>query len=489
MSQRSRAIIAALIITASAASVAAVSSGVGAQPTGTVTTYDYDNARSGDGSTTAITRLSANPSWTTQLDGAVYGEPLYFNDLVYVGTENNTLYALSPTSGRVAWHVHFGPAVRTAVIDRATGLGNYCGDIDPLGITGTPVIDPSTDTIFVADETMLGATKWQDIRHELYSVSLATHRVLWHRVIDPPDGNNPNDYIIPAQQQRPALTLANGRVYVGLGGLSGDCGKYHGWEVALPENGRGTLLHYQVPTFTEGAIWETNGAVVNAAGDLYVATGNGYSQTTFDGGDALIELSPTLTKIGWWAPSDWAQLTANDWDLGSAGPIAIPGSTDVFIAGKVSDLGEVGYIVNGTNPGHGPGAPVYSGAACPDGSPGDFGADASDVVTVDGVTKTFIYLACQGGMEALSVTLGAHPRFTQAWTPSTGSPEGPPVVAGGYVWQLDYDNNVLYAMNPVTGVVKWSRSTTGLNHFATPTVAGGHVFVPTGDGVQAFTTG
>jgi outer membrane protein assembly factor BamB len=105
------------------------------------------------------------------------------------------------------------------------------------------------------------------------------------------------------------------------------------------------------------------------------------------------------------------------------------------------------------------------------------------------VTETFVYVACEGGMVALKFTLGTHPRFTAAWRPNNGSPEGPPVVAGGYVWQFDWDSGILYAMNPVDGAVKWSRNTTNLNHFATPTVIDGHVFIPTADGVQAFVTG
>jgi len=94
-----------------------------------------------------------------------------------------------------------------------------CGlrDIDPLGITGTPVIDAATEEIFVAEETEPARQKgWQGIRHWLVAISLRSHRVLWHRDIDPPHGNNPSYYFIPAEQQRPAITFANGRLYVGF---------------------------------------------------------------------------------------------------------------------------------------------------------------------------------------------------------------------------------------------------------------------------------
>ena len=130
------------------------------------------------------------------------------------------------------WRLHVGTSVSTSVIDSAPTLGGGCGDIDPLGITGTPVIDAATNEIFVAEETELPGHKgWQGIRHWLVAIGLTSHHVLWHRDIDPPHPNNPNFYYIPAEQQRPAMTLANGRLYVAFGGSDGDCGQYHGYVV------------------------------------------------------------------------------------------------------------------------------------------------------------------------------------------------------------------------------------------------------------------
>ena len=156
-------------------------------------------------------------------------------------------------TGKVLWHLHVGTSVARSVFDSAPTLSGGCGDIDPLGITGTPVIDAATDEIFVAEETELAGQKgWQGIRHWLVAISLRSHQVLWHRDIDPPFANNPAHYFIPAEQQRPAITLANGRLYVGFGGLDGDCGQYHGYLVDLPVTGEGPLESYQVPTQREG---------------------------------------------------------------------------------------------------------------------------------------------------------------------------------------------------------------------------------------------
>jgi len=87
-------------------------------------------------------------AWDDNLDGADYGQPLVYNGMAYVATENDTVYAIAATNGLVRWSVHVGTPVSTSVLDSAPGFGNYCGDIDPLGITGTPVIDPARDELF-----------------------------------------------------------------------------------------------------------------------------------------------------------------------------------------------------------------------------------------------------------------------------------------------------------------------------------------------------
>ena len=79
-------------------------------------------------------------------------------------------------------------------------------------------------------------------------------------------------------------------------------------------------------------------------------------------------------------------------------------------------------------------------------------------------------------------------RFRRVWSHESGSPNGPPIVAGGLVWALDWNGAMLYAMNPVTGHTVLSRPTDSLEHFATPAVGDAMVIVPTGEGVEAFRT-
>ena len=429
--------------------------------TGALTTYGYDNARSGhDTVDPTVHGLSANPSWDASLDGSVYGQPLVYKGDVFVATENDSVYALSASTGHVAWRLHVGSTVGVAVVDTAPTLSGGCGDIDPLGITGTPVIDTATNVLYAAEETYVGASKWQDIRHWLVAISLTTHRELWHRGIDPPGGNQASHYYIPAEQQRPALTFYKNHVYVEFGGLSGDCGAYHGYVVGVPSGSpSGPLWSYQVPTQREGGIWGTGGAAVTATGDLYVATGNGNSNSLahFDEGNSVVELSPSLLRLGYYAPANWVQLNNADWDLGSAGPIVVPNTSLLFAAGKPSNTTTVGYLMHDKLGGIGHGA--VSAPACNGG--GVYGADASDVLGSGASAKTFLYLACGGGTEAIEVHVTAPLSFHEVWQPSTGSPNGSPIVAGGFVWALDWNANILYAMNPTTGHVVFSRSTAG----------------------------
>ena len=283
-------------------------------------TYDYGNTRSGhDTVDPPIVNLSAKAVWDDDsLDGGVYGEPLVYGATVYVATENDSVYAIAAGTGKVLWHLHVGTSVARSVFDSAPTLSGGCGDIDPLGITGTPVID-------AADRRDLRRRGDGAGRPEGLAGDSPLAR--GDQPEEPPSALAPRHRPAVCQQpraitsSRPSsnalrLTLANGRLYVGFGGLDGDCGQYHGYLVDLPVTGEGPLESYQVPTQREGAIWETNGAVVSPQGDLYVATGNGSSDTAadFDEGDAVVELSPSLQRIGYWAPSNWVQL--NEHGLG-----------------------------------------------------------------------------------------------------------------------------------------------------------------------------
>ena len=267
-------------------------------------TYHGDGARTGVAGGFPTLRGSLVTAWTASLDGAVYGEPLGVVGRVVVATEGDSVYALDPANGHVVWRRHLGTPVPLSSLP--------CGNIDPLGITSTPVYDRTSGSLFVVAEI-------SGPRHVLFALDASTGVVRWSRSVDLA-GDNPL-----AHQQRAALALGNGYVYVGFGGLAGDCGAYRGKVVGVPVTGHGATIAYRVPVAREGAVWATGGPVLDANGNLYVSIGNGSSTTTYDGSDSIVELSATLRLRSRFAPSQWARDNANDAALGSVSPVLVPG--------------------------------------------------------------------------------------------------------------------------------------------------------------------
>ena len=411
-------------------------------------TYHRDNARSGsDPGTGGL--APARRIWTTPpLDGLVYAQPLVSGTRVYVATENNTVYALDLGTGRVVWARHLGTPVARSSLP--------CGNIDPLGITGTPAIDPGRNELFLVAE--LAAPR---IHHDLFGIDLGNGGVRLHRSGDL-WGFDPVPF-----QQRPALTVNGGRVYWEFGGLEGDCGNYHGAVLSTWTDGSHPLA-YVVPAHRQAAIWAPAGASVDRNGNLWVATGNGDSSTTFDHGNSVITLSSTLRELAYFAPTNWARLNVTDLDLGSTGPAVLPG-------GYVLQVGKDGvvYLLRQAGPG-GIGGQV---ASLPIGC-GAYGGDS-----YIGTSPVVVYVPCLSGTRAVSV--GPGPALRLLWS---GPPDanGSPVVAGGAVWVVGVDSGVLYALNPLSGATVQRFTVGHARHFTSPAAGLDTLVVATDTSVQAF---
>lgn len=408
--------------------------------------YHGNALRSGYDPTFPAPGRSLRVAWRRVLDGAVYGQPLAVGGRLLVATEGDSTYALDPASGAVLWRRHLGAPVPLATLP--------CGNIDPLGITSTPAYDAATDSLFVVAEVT-------GPRHVLFALDPASGSVRWSRQVDPP-GIDPT-----VLQQRAALALGSGRVYVGFGGLAGDCGAYHGAIVGVPVTGHGASITYRVPTEREGAVWATGGPVVDDRGNVYVSVGNGSSTTRWDGSDSVLELSPTLELRSSFAPATWASDNAADLDLGSTSPTLLPGGW-VFIAGKSG----TGYVLRQGSLG-GIGGQHAQRFVCV-----SFGATAHVGSTV--------YVPCRDGIREVAVTSDGTIR--PGWHTSSGL-NGPPVVGRGAVWGLDLEAGVLYALSPATGAVLGHVAVGAVPHFASPTLSAGTVFVGTMAGVAAVRAG
>jgi PQQ enzyme repeat. len=401
-------------------------------------TYHRDNSRRGVAAH-AAPRSALSVSWSAKLDGAVYGQPLVVGDRVYAATENNTVFALDPATGRQAWAAHLGTPVPLDDLP--------CGNIDPLGITGTMVYDPATRRLFAVAETTGG-------RHTLYGLDARTGRVALQVPVEPPRG------VHIAHQQRGALTLWNGRVYVPYGGLAGDCGQYVGAVVSAPADAAGPVRSYAIPTPKEGGIWAPSGGVVDGDRLLY-AVGNGAATTFYDGSDSIIALTADLVRTDFFAPSTWTLDNQSNVDLGSMSPVLVGGY--VYANGKRG----VGYLLRRDELGH-IGGELSRVESC----------RALGGSAVDGDT---VYLPCADSPMAVRVGAGRMSRVWKAPVRAAGSP----VVGGGAVWVVDYDGGVLYALNPRTGAVLDQVRIGTAPHFASPTLSGRHAYVGTMDGVVA----
>ena len=290
------------------------------------------------------------------VDDQLYTQPLVatgvptdggLRDVVYVTTVNNSVYAFDANDSEATlpiWHVNFGQPANV----HSTNFG--CLDINgKMGIIGTPVIDKARGVLYVVALTRAGAQSGPltGFTQRLHEVDLATGADL---------PGSPVEVVAPAfnalmQNQRPALMLANGMVYVGY---ASHCDKepYHGFLMAYDAK---TLAQVSVlntsPTGTEASIWQSGqGPAVDEAGNVYVVTGNGSWDGVNNFSESFLKLTPDLKLLDWFTPTNHVALDKGDADLDSSGATLIPGTHLVLGGGKegilytldMRDLGHLG---------------------------------------------------------------------------------------------------------------------------------------------------
>ena len=406
---------------------------------------DHGNAqRSGWlASGTAFSHFSS--AFSKTLDGAVYASPILVGSDVIVATENNTVYALNAATGAVHWSRHLATPVNQSTLP--------CGNINPLGITGTPTYDKATNRIFLIAESPDATSV---ARHDVYGLNATTGATEVNRRVEVP-GTDPK-----AQQQRAALADdGKGNIYVAFGGLAGDCGNYKGAVVSLKASGALGAHAYVVPTAREAGIWAPGGPAISTTGTVYVAVGNGASGpgNAFDYSDSVTALTSTPTRTDYFAPSSWASDNASDLDLGSLTP-ALTSNGRILQAGKSG----TGYLLNATHLG-GIGGQLAQASLCT-----AFGVAA--------VTGTTVYLPCTNGVTRVDVgSTGFHKGWTQPGA------AGSPVAGNGALYSLG--GGTLYAINGRTGAVIASISVGSTTRFATPALGPSKVYVGTTTGIVA----
>lgn len=280
--------------------------------------------------------------FTQSVDGFIVGQPLYLSgqqmadglthNVVYVATQHDSVYAFDADSVQA-------PLWKTSFINPTAGIttvpmSDYgCGGtaFNEIGIVSTPVIDPTTSTLFVLAKTLENGT----YVFRLHALSTITGADLLPAAtisasVQIKTGTLQFNPAI--QMQRPALLLSGGTIYIGFGSNGCDTYAYHGWLLAYNETTLQPVGTFSVtPNGKQGAIWQGGGGpAADENGDIFLATGNGTFDANTGGtdyGDSLLHLSPAsegLQVLDYFTPYDEANLAANDLDLGSGGVVVLP---------------------------------------------------------------------------------------------------------------------------------------------------------------------
>ena len=340
-----------------------------------VLTYHNDVGRTGANlKETTLTPANVNVNTFGKLgsvavDGNVYAQPLVKTnvlvpgagreDLVIVATEHDSVYAFNAQTLAPVWHDSFiNPAAGVTTIPSTTA------DIYPeFGITSTPVIDPTTNTIYVVasvERTTPGGGK--TFAQQLHAIDLSTGREKLGGPVDisataQGSGSASSDGVIPyyplIQNQRPALLLSGGVIYIASAGYS-DAGPYHGWMLGYNAH---TLKKVSVfndtPNGVMGGIWQSgSGPSADAAGNIYISSGNGdFAPNIGNYGDSVMKLAKNgRTLTDYFTPSNEAYLQANDLDLSSGGVMLLPNQPGPYRNLAVtSDKQGTVYLMNRNN--------------------------------------------------------------------------------------------------------------------------------------------
>jgi outer membrane protein assembly factor BamB len=447
----------------------------------------------------AAAHLQRDPAFHADVAGPVYAQPLYWpvpggdQALLLVATEQNIVYALDARSGALAWKKTLGPAVARSSLP--------CGNIDPLGITGTPVIDGGLQAIYLdalISDKVSGAPK-----HMIFALSLKDGSVLsgWPIDVEAALKAIGQSFHSRLQNQRGALTIVGDAVYVPYGGHFGDCGDYRGWVVSVslqPPH----AAHSWSTRARGGGIWAPGG-VSSDGRSVYVATGNTMGADRWSDGEAVIRLGLDLSFSGqprdFFTPSDWQRLDEEDADLGGTNPLllALSGPNPRALVLALGKDGKA-YLLDHGNLG-GIGGSLVNRRVSSDAirtSPAYVPTENAALVAFQG-RGVDCPRGTGGDLTALRVSPGSPPSFSIAWC-AAAQGRGSPIItttdgrANPIVWIVGAeDSNRLRGFRADTGAVVFAgggsaEAMSEVRRFQAPIAVGRHVYVAADQHVYAF---
>jgi len=429
--------------------------------------------------------LTRDLNFDGTISGHVYAQPLYIEGgpngpMVIAVTESNNVYALHADTGLPIWS-------RTDIGTPAP-QGSPCpGNIIPVGITGTPVVDLASRSLFF-DALISGNPN----KHFIYSLNVdtgATTNANWPVNVD----NAVPGFVSGIQEERGALALVNGTVYVAYSGWVGDCGPYHGWVVGVDINDPSNVQAWATDA-EGGGIWG-HGGVASDGTNMFVVTGNTFTSQgdPWRGGEAIARFNAGPVFSDFWAPTNWQSLDNTDTDLGgcSATVIDVPGANPsqlVLALGKDrnaylldrNNLGGVGLAVATMN---------VSNAVLR-------GTSSAAYQTGEGTHFAF-HTGESGELRAYTINATSPPTMALAWNVSQGGRGSPWVTTtdetnNAIVWVANVEGDgKLYGYNGDNGAVVFAGGgpneiMNGTRQWNTGMVARGRIYFGADNKVYAF---
>jgi hypothetical protein len=500
-----------------------------------VLTQRQDNTRTGQATNeTALTLANVNTNtfgklFAYSVDGYVVAQPLVVanvnvpgkgvHNLIIAATEHNSVFAFDadlntgPNSAPI-WQVSFinpaaGITTVSAVADLASIAGGFVGP--ELGITGTPVIDPVTGTIYVVAITKEIVNNTTNFYNRLHALDAATGAEKFGGPVliqgsvpgngDGSDANGNLPFVQLKHHQRPALLFLNGNVIIPFTGHF-DYPPYHGWVFAYDGY---TLAQTGIwnanPNGSGGGFWESGcGPAADPSGNIYLESGNGNFDAAHNVfGDTVIKLSTTngLALSDYFTPYNQLDLNLQDLDVGSAGQIVLPDAAGsaahphLLIAG--SKTGTF-YVLDRENMGHfnaGGDTQIVQSIA---------GAVGGMWCTPAYFNRNIYYVGSGDKLKAFSISNAVvNTTPTSQSAASFGGGASPIVSANGtnnaIVWVLQNNGTaILHAYNATNVALELYNSSqnssrdnpgTGVR-FSGPAIANGKVYVPVQNGVAVF---
>jgi outer membrane protein assembly factor BamB len=470
------------------------------------TTFMGNNARTGAQTRERVlTPANVNSThfglaWSMALDGGIWTQPLYMNALtingaphnvVFETTSQDSVYAIDADTGTQLWKRSFLSAGVTAVVGSSIN-----SSMNPVGIVGTPAIDPASRRMYFV--AMTAENNNTVFIHRLHAIDVRTG-------LEAP--NSPVTFSAPGfadykQMQRASLLLANGRVYVAFGGIR-DSPPYQGFVFSFDA---ATLALMGV--FTDdpsaangGGIWMSGtGPSADQSGNIYVTSGNGDTDGFRNFGQSAIKLSPDLSVLDYFTPFDHVTQSAVDRDLGGGGVLIVPDQTsgpylhELIVCGKPTPI----YVLNRDQMGHigaisdniiqrldgvigqtgnfrDSGMPCFSTPA--------FWQQNVYIVANHDVMKRFTLNSSTGLLSSTPVSQGT---FNYAW-PGAYASVSSNGASNGIVWTYEYTTGTLRATDALNVSKElFVGSVYTSTKWSTPTVVNGHVYVFAQNRIFAF---